>query len=150
MPNFQQRVNVTGEMQSSTLQKVAAALRVLTYGLPADEVDEYARLSGSTLDEAVHRFTRFVVEKYKPVHLREPTRADLQLVMVMDDYADAGFPGCRGCVDCSHWVWRMCPGAFHGQYQGMSKKRSIVMETVADKNLYLWHFYTGLSGTKND
>ena len=40
VPYFQQRVNATGEMQSCTLQKVAAALRVLAYGLPADEVDE--------------------------------------------------------------------------------------------------------------
>jgi len=148
VPYFQQRVNATGEMQSSTLQKVAAALRVLAYGLPADEVDEYARLSDSTINETVHRFTRFVVEKYEPVYLREPTRADLQ--RIMDDYADAGFPGCMGCVDCSHWVWRMCPVAFHGQYQGKSKKRSIVKETVADKDLYLWHFYIGLPGTMND
>jgi len=40
VPYFQQRVSATGEMQSSTLQKLAAALRVLAYGLPADKVDE--------------------------------------------------------------------------------------------------------------
>jgi len=143
VPYFQQRVNATGETKSSTLQKVAAALRVLAYGLPADEVDEYARLSDSTFDETVHRFTRFVVEKYKPVYLREPTRADLQ--RIMDDYADTGFPGCMGCVDCSHWVCRMCPVAFHGQYQCQSKKLSIVTETVADKDLYLWQFFYPLT-----
>jgi len=140
-------VNATGEMQSSTLQTFAAALPVLAYGLPSDEVDEYARLADSNTNETVHRFTRFVVEKYKPLYLLEPTRADLQ--RIMDDYADAGSPGCMGCVDCSHWVWKMCPVAFHGQYQGKSKKRSIVMETVADKDLYLWHFYIGLPGTIN-
>jgi len=100
-------------MQSSTLQKVAAALRVLAYGLPADEVDEYDRLEESTINETVQRITRFVVEKYQPLYLRETTRADLQ--RIMDDYADAGFPGCMGCVDCSHWVWKMCPVAFHAQ-----------------------------------
>jgi len=141
-------VNAIGEMQSSALQKVAAALRVLTYGMPADEVDEYSRLSHSTINETVNRFTRFVVEKYKPVYLLEPTRADLQ--GVMDDCSDAGFSGCMGCVDCSFWVWRMCPVAFHGQYQGKSKKRSIVLETVADKELYLWHFYISLPNTIND
>jgi len=44
----------------------------------------------------------------------------------------------------------MCPVAFHGQYPGKTKKRSIVMETVADKDMYLWHFYVGLPGTMND
>jgi len=44
----------------------------------------------------------------------------------------------------------MGPVAFHGQYQGKSKKRSIVMETVADKDLHLWHFCIGLAGTMND
>ena len=89
-----------------------------------------------------------MVEKYKPLYLREPIFADLQLIM--DDYADAGCPGCMGCVDCSHWVWKMCPGAFLGQYQGKSKKRSIVMETVAVKDLYLWQFSIGLPDTMND
>jgi len=147
VPFFQQPVSATGEMQSSTMQKIAAALRVRAYGLPADKVDEYARTADSTSNETGHRFTRFVVEKYKPLYLREPTRADLQ--RIMDDYADAGIPGCMRCVDCSHWVWKMCPVAFHGQYQGNSKKRSIVMETVADKDRYLW-LYIGLPGTMND
>ena len=93
-------MNATGDKQYSILQKAAAALRVLAYGFSADEVDEYARLSDSTTNETVHRFTRFVVEKYKPVYLREPTQADLQ--RVMNDCACAGFLGCIGCVACSH------------------------------------------------
>jgi len=113
---FHQRVSATKKMQSYTLQKVAAALRVLVSGFPADEVDEYARLSDSTINETVHRFTRNILEKYKPNNLREPIRADLQ--GVKDDYADVGFPGCMGCGDCFHWDWRICPVALHGQYQG--------------------------------
>jgi len=148
VPYFQKRVNATGEMQSSTRQKVAAALHVLAYGSPADEVEEYARLEDSTINEIVHRFTRFVIEKYKHLYLREPTRADLQ--RIMDEYAGAVFLGCMGCVDCSHWVWKIHPVAFHGKYQSKSKKSSIVMETAADKDMYLWHFYIGLRGTMND
>jgi len=72
-PYFQKRVSATGEMRSSTLQRFAAAVRVLAYGSPADEVDEYARLEDSTINETVHRFTRFVVKKYKQLYLREPT-----------------------------------------------------------------------------
>jgi len=43
-----------------------------------------------------------------------------------------------------------CPVAFHGQYQATSKKRSIVIGTVTDKDLYLRHFHIGLTGTTND
>jgi len=69
---FHQRVSATKKMQSYTLQKVAAALRVLVSGFPSDEVDEYARLPDSTINETVHRFTRNVLEKYKPDNRRSP------------------------------------------------------------------------------
>ena len=147
-PYFQQRVNATGQPQSSTLAKLSAALRVLAYGEASDRPDEYVRLSESTINETVRRFARFVVDKFKPVYLRKPTRADLE--RIMKEYEEAGFPGCMGCVDCSHWQWASCPVAQHGQYQGKSGKRTIVMETVADKDLYLWHFFCGLPGAMND
>jgi len=44
MPFFQQRLSATGELQYSIMQKLTAAVRVLAYGLPENEVDEYARL----------------------------------------------------------------------------------------------------------
>jgi len=122
-PYFQQRVSATGKPQSWTLVKVLAALRVLAYGKATDRVDEYVRLSDSTVTETVHRLFRFIIHKFKPVFLRPPTRADLQ--RGMKAYEDAGFPGCMGCVDCSHWDWASCPVAQHGQYQGKSGKRTI-------------------------
>jgi len=157
---FQQSLNATGKPQSTTLQKLTAALRVLAFGVAYDSLDEHFRLSETTACETVHRlsettacetvhrFARFVIEKYKPVHLHVPTLADLQRVMGV--YEEAGFPGCMGCVDCSLWIWKSCPMSQHGQYQGNSKKRSIVLEAVADKDLYLWQFYIGLSGAMND
>ena len=147
-PYFQQRLSATSKPQASTLQKMTAALRVLAFGVLNDSVDEYVRLYESTVCEAVHRFARSVVEKYQPVYLRKPTLSDLQ--RVLSEYEKAGFPGCMGCVDYSHWVWKNCPMSLHGQYQGKSLKRSIVMETVAEKDLYLWHFYIGIRGAMND
>jgi len=89
-----------------------------------------------------------VVDKYQPVYLRKPTLSDLQ--RVLSDYENAGFRGCMGCVDCSHWVWKNCPMSLYGQYQGKSMKKPIVMETAADTDLYLWHVYIGLPGAMND
>jgi len=156
---FQQSLNATGQPQSTALQKLTS-LRVLAFCVAYDSLDEHFRLSETTACdtvhrlsettacETVHRFARFVIGKYKPVHLRVPTLADLQRVMSVHE--EAGFPGCMGCVDCSLWIWKSCPMSLHGQYQGNSKKRSIVLETVADKDLYLWQFYIGLSGAMND
>jgi len=146
--DFQQRLSATSEPQASTLQKMTAALRVLAFGVANDSADEYVRLSESTVCETVHRFARFVVEKYQPVYHRKPTLSDLQ--RVLSEYEKAGFPGCMGCVDYSHWVWKNCPMSLHGQYQGKSMKRSIGMETVADKDLYLWHLCIGLPGEMNN
>jgi len=140
---FQQRLNATVQpLEASTLQKMTAALRVLAFGVAYDSMSEYVRWSESTVCKTVHHFAHFVVDKYHPVYLRQPTLPDLQ--RILSDYEQAGFPGCMKCVDCSHCVWKKCPISLHGQYQGRSLKRSIVMDTVADKDLYLWHLYIGL------
>lgn len=135
VPNFQQRPNVTGNLQSSTLQKVVAALRVLAYGEAYDRVDECACLSETTMNETLLRFGRFVIDTFGLVYMCAPTPSDL--VHVTGMYEEAGFPGYMGCVDCSHWTWKNCPVRLHGQYQGKSIRPTIVMETVADVDLHL-------------
>jgi len=132
-PDFQQRVNATGQPQSSALAKSSAALKVLAYGEASARPDEYVRSSHSSTNQTVRHFARFPVDKIQPAYLSKPTRADLD--RFMKEYDEAGFPGCMGCVDCSHWQWDNCPFAQHGQYQSVSRKQTIVMETVADKDL---------------
>ncbi|KAI5414550.1 hypothetical protein KIW84_040151 [Lathyrus oleraceus] len=45
---FQMRVDATGKMGLSPLQKCTSAIRMLAYGSPADLVDEYVRIGEST------------------------------------------------------------------------------------------------------
>ena len=40
--------------------------------------------------------------------------------------------------------------AHHGQFQGKEGKPTIVVETLADHNLYAWHAVFGYCGTLND
>jgi len=75
-PYFQQRVNGTGEPQSLTLVMVSAALRLLAYSEATDRVDEYVRMSECSVNETVHRFSSFVIDKFQPVYLGPPNRAD--------------------------------------------------------------------------
>jgi hypothetical protein len=55
-----------------------------------------------------------------------------------------------GSLDCSHFVWANCSVAHQGQYQGKEGKPRIVVEALADHNLYAWHAVFGYAGTLND
>ena len=54
-----------------------------------------------------------------------------------------------GSLDCSHFVWGNCPVADHSQYQGKEGRPTLVVEALADHNLFAWHAVFGYSGTLN-
>ena len=49
-----------------------------------------------------------------------------------------------------HWKWKNCPTALPGQYAGRCRSPTIILETVADYDLWIWHAYFGMPGTNND
>jgi hypothetical protein len=55
-PYFVHRPNCAGELGLSTLQKVVAVVRILTYSIPVDVVDEYVNIGESTAHEALKHF----------------------------------------------------------------------------------------------
>jgi len=69
---------------------------------------------------------------------------------MLERNAARGMLGCIGSLDCSHWEWAAFPKGLTGQYQNRKKRRSIVMETVCDEDLYIWHFFIGAPGSLND
>jgi hypothetical protein len=58
---FLQSYDCTRLRGLSALQKVVAAMRILTYGLPADAVDEYVQIAKSTTRESLEHFCRAVI-----------------------------------------------------------------------------------------
>jgi len=147
-PFWRQDVNATGRPQSHPLQKLVGAFRVLAYGEGYDRADEYVRLSKATISMAVRKLINFLVEEYGGAYLRAPTETELREIMRRNEAR--GMPGCIGSIDCSHWRWRSCPTALHGQYQNRKGYRSIVMETVCDEDTYVWHMNVGAAGSNND
>lgn len=149
-PWWQQRPNATGQLQAHPIQKLVAALRVLSYGDAQDRNDEYIELSKTTVHNAVTRLISFILEKYEAVYLRAPSSADLRSITARN--AARGLPGCIGSLDCCHWQWTQCPVAFHGQYQkgGRGRQRTIVIETICDEDLWVWHIFAGAPGSNND
>jgi hypothetical protein len=53
-------------------------------------------------------------------------------------------------IDCMHWVWKNCLVAWVGQFQDKDKERSIILEAIADKSLWIWHAFFGMPGSNND
>jgi Plant transposon protein len=129
-------------------QKIVAALRQLNLCLPADDLVEYSRLSESTCAEALKRICEAVCASLRSRYLILSTQSNL--VDIERVYAQLGFPGAIGCVDCASWEWDACPVAWQGNHKGKLKKPCNRMEIVCDDYLYIWHVMFGTPGSKND
>ena len=113
---FQQRRNAAGELGHITFQKVTTALRLLTYGIPADLVDDHLAMGESQAIMCVKRFTVRIVQVFGPEYLRSPNAEDAARLLEMNKAH--GFPGMLGSIDCMHWSWKNCPKAWRGQKKG--------------------------------
>ncbi|XP_019190221.1 PREDICTED: putative nuclease HARBI1 [Ipomoea nil] len=137
-----------GRLGLSTLQKVTAAFRILAYRVAADATDEYIQIGESTSIESLKRFCRAVVEVFGQCYLRAPDANDVARLLEIGERR--GFPGMLGSLDCMHWTWKNCPTAWAGQYAGRSREPTIVLEAVADYDLWIWHAHFGLPGSNSD
>src|ERR1044072_9286250 len=143
------RVDATGKMGLSPLQKCTSAIRMLAYGSPADVVDEYVRIGESTSIECLQRFVRGVNVVFGAEYLRKPNNTDVEHLLQMGE--SQGFPGMLGSIDCMHWEWKNCPVAWKGQYcRGDHGKPIIMLEAVASHDLWIWHAFFGIAGSNND
>lgn len=145
---FVQKPNAAKVLGFSALQKVTAAIRMLSYGTAADSVDEYLRMAESTAIESLKYFCKTVIKVYGEQYLRSPKEDDT--AKLLKEGEERGFPGMLGSIDCMHWAWKNCPTAWHGQFTGKEKQATIVLEAVASKNLWIWHAFFGLPGSLND
>jgi hypothetical protein len=81
-------------------------------------------------------------------YLRAPTADDATLILAQN--ATRGFPGMLRSIDCMHWGWKICPFAWKGMYKGHKSQCSVILEAVADPDLWIWHAFFGMAGTHND
>jgi len=145
---FVQKRNAANVLGLSCLQKVTAAMRMLTYGVPADATDEYVRIGESTALESLRRFVTAIDEIFGEEYLRYPNEADTARLLAMGE--QQGFPGMLGSIDCMHWAWKNCPYDKQGQYKGKEEKPTIILEAVASNDLWIWHAFFGMPGSHND
>ncbi|XP_075504569.1 protein ANTAGONIST OF LIKE HETEROCHROMATIN PROTEIN 1-like [Primulina tabacum] len=145
---FTQRIDGLGRLGLSTNQKITAAMRMLAYCTPADAADEYIKIGESTTIQCLQRFCRDIVEVFAERYLRSPTHIDIERLLRIGE--KRGFPGMLGSLDCMHWRWKNCSTAWAGQYAGRSGSPTIILEAVADYDLWIWHAFFGMPGSNND
>ncbi|XP_033134351.1 uncharacterized protein LOC103862281 [Brassica rapa] len=145
---FKPSQDATGRSSLTALQKCTAAIQQLAYGGGADTVDEYVRLGETTARKCLHHFTHSIIHLFGDEYLRCPTPEDLQRLLYIGE--QRGFPGMVGSIDCMHWEWKNCPAAWKGMYSRGTGKPTIVLEAVADYDLWIWHAFFGAPGTMND
>lgn len=132
---FVQKRNAANVLGLSCFQKVTAAFRMLTYGVPADLTDEYVRIAESTALESLRRFVAAVVDIFEDEYLRYPNEADTTRLLALGD--QNGFPGNLGSIDYMHWPWKNCSVQLQGQYKGHVDKPTIILEVVASDDLWI-------------
>ena len=147
-PYFVQTTNAIGNLGLSSLQKVTAAFRILTYGTPADSVDEYVRIGESIAIESLRRFVQAVIAVFGDEYLRPLNNNDIARLLAIGE--QRGFPGMLGSIDCMHWKWKNCSTAWQGMYTGHCHEPTIILEVVASQDLWIWHAFFGLPGSLND
>ncbi|CAM6091188.1 unnamed protein product [Calypogeia fissa] len=147
-PFFQQKPNATKKLDLSGLQKVSAALRQMVYRIGADATDEYCRLAESTSRKALYRFYLGICELSESTYLRKPETSDVLKSLHINE--QRGFPGMFASLDCMRYEWKNCPVAWQGQFTDKDGNKSIVLEAIADQELWIWHAFLGLPGGNND
>ncbi|KAH0739097.1 hypothetical protein KY290_037802 [Solanum tuberosum] len=114
-------------------------------------VDFFFQVFVVVLVASNHEFGSLIVstvEVFGERYLRSPTPNDVARLLHIGE--QRGFPGMLGSLDCMHWKWKNCPTAWTGQYASRSRSPTIILEVVADYDLWIWHAYFGLPGTNND
>ncbi|KAL6516324.1 hypothetical protein OROGR_019629 [Orobanche gracilis] len=145
---FVQKRNAAKKLGLSSHQKVAAALRILGYGVTGDLFDEYIQIAESTATEAMKRFVKAIISIFGEEYLRRPNEDDVARLLV--EAERRGTPEMLGSIDCMHWEWKNCPTQWSGMYTGRCGKPTIILEAIASSDTWIWHAFFGLPGAHND
>ena len=132
---FVQKRNSAKKLGLSSLQKIIAALRMLTYGVSSNLIDKYVQIGETTALESLKKFVTAAIDVFSKEYLRKPNNEDIARLLTHGEHR--GFPGMLGSIDCMHWKWKNCPSAWKDQYCGHIREPTIILEVVVSYDLWI-------------
>ena len=142
-------VDACNKKGASMEARLLFALKTIAYGVPPRCLRDHFGMSLSFASQCCVTFDETILDLYEDEYLRLPDKKDLEGIAKLHKYAH-GFDGMFGSLDCMHTVWKNCPTGWQGSYKGKEKQCTIVLEAIADYNLWFWHAAYGYAGTLND
>ncbi|GJW17500.1 putative nuclease HARBI1 isoform X2 [Tanacetum coccineum] len=134
----------------SPIMKCTSAIPQLAYCSSPDAFDEYLQIGERCSHKYLWNFTKCIYILYVGEFLRKPNLDDVQHVYELHENKH-GLPGMLRSIDCIHWECTNCPKALHGQFKRHDHKYpTIMLEAVADQQLWIWHAYFEVPEANND
>ena len=150
-PFFRNTVDCRGQPSICPKVKFLMSLKLVCYGVSPAAFQDYFQMGISTAHECLKHFCS-IVSQDGDLNLRYRRRMNRADARKLSDlhFFHHGVQGMVGSLDCMHVCWRLCPKAWHGAYQGSKGVPTIILEAVADYNLFLWHSMFSSPGSLND
>jgi hypothetical protein len=127
-----------GRTGASLEAKVLMPIRVLAYGDAPHNYCDYFQMSPSMVKRCCLEFNKMIPILFGDEYIRLPTAKDLKAVSGLHKEVH-GVDGMFGSLDCMHTYWKNCPVAWQASFQGRNSGPTIVLEAIADYNLFFWH-----------
>ena len=129
--------------------KLLLPIKCLAYGVPGHAFGDYFQMSPQLANDCRDEFDDVLRHLYQTDYMGVPTSSGLMEISLLHEGVH-GIPGMFGCLDCMHIRWKNCPVAWQGSYKGSKKVPTLVLEAIADHNLYFHHASFGYAGSLND
>jgi hypothetical protein len=143
------RTNLFGLQGASLEAKVLLPLKVLAYGVAPHTFMDYFQMSISQAGRCCRKFTQTLPQLFGEEYSRAPSARDIAAITNLHQRVH-GVEGMLGSLDCMHTYWKNCPVAWQQSFIGKEKGPTIILEAVADYNLWFWHSSYGYAGCLND
>jgi hypothetical protein len=144
------KINFSGKKGIHPLVRLTTCLRRLAYGDSADRDDENLEMAELTINKSFKEFAELMKSEFGSQYLNHcPSATEIERSTAIN--ASRGFPGMFApSWDCKHFSWKNCPVALAGQHKRKGTDKTLVLEAIADPDLYIWYSFFGKSGSLND
>jgi hypothetical protein len=84
-PYVRCRPDATSKLVFTSYHKCSVPIRMITYGVDGDLLDEYLRMSETSCLESMYKFCRVVIVVFVNLYLREPTVANISRMFSINE-----------------------------------------------------------------